>query len=338
MTGLRIHRCGPMTSLQDQGRPGLLGQGISRGGAMDPLALAEGAALLGQSPDLAALEMASMGGVFEALGDMRFALTGAVMAAQVDGVAVRWNASHLLSKGSRLQIGAAHTGSYGYLHVGGGFDAPIVLGARSAHFVAGLGKKLASGDQLDTGVDKGRNGVGQGLDVAPRFDGGTVRILPSMQTVLFDADMLKRFESTEFTRDGRANRMGMQILHDGAPFATKGQLNILSEVIVPGDIQMTGAGQPFVLLNECQTTGGYPRIATVIPSDLGRVAQAGPGSRLRFEFIEREAALPLLAQNQLDLAALPAQVHPLIRDPRDIADLLSYSLIDGMISATHPPE
>ena len=338
MRGLRVHSCGPMTSLQDQGRAGLLGYGISRGGAMDPLALAEGAALLDQSPDLAAIELAGLGGTFEALSDLRIAVTGAEMSAQIDGVAVRWNGSHALPKGAVLAIGAAKSGNYAYLHVGGGVEAPCVLGARSTHFVAELGEAITAGTVLSLGPDQGGNGTVQGLDVAPRFQGGRIRILPSMQTDLFAPEVLERFENTVFKRDARANRMGMQILSDGAPFATSGQLNILSEIIVPGDIQMTGSGTPFVLLNECQTTGGYPRIATVIPSDMARVAQAGQGVALTFEFVDSEEALSALKQDVAHLAALPAQVHPLIRDPRDMPDLLSFSLIGGVISATDPPE
>ena len=159
-----------------------------------------------------------------------------------------------------------------------------------------------------------------------------------MQTGLFDQGTLDRFQDTEFTRDSRANRMGVRMLHDGAPFGIEGQLNILSEVIVQGDIQMTGEGTPFVLLNECQTTGGYPRIGTVIPSDLCLVAQAGIGARLRFRFVGEDEAVAALRRHRDMLGALKGKTRPLVRDPRDIPDLLSYRLIDGAVSANHPPE
>ncbi len=333
---LIITRAGPAMSLQDMGRAGHLGQGLSRGGAADPLALAEGQALLGQTPDTAAIEMAGMGGVFTVTAPCRIALTGAPMLAMLDGVALRWNAAHLMPAGAELRIGGARAGAYGYLHVAGGIDAPMIMGARSAHLSGGLGALLQSGDRLALGRDQGNlAAVGRGLDVADRFAGGELRILASLQTEDFSAAERDRFTNTEFRRDARANRMGMKLTHDGAPFATAAQLDVLSEVIVPGDVQMTGAGLPFVLLPECQTTGGYPRIGTVLPCDMPRAAQAGAGARLRFRFVSRADALLAEQTYRAHLAGLRAAVRPLLRDPAQMGDLLSYQLIDGAVSAHH---
>ncbi|SEP75440.1 biotin-dependent carboxyltransferase family protein [Thalassovita taeanensis] len=331
---LTIHRAGPSLTVQDAGRPGYLGQGLSRSGAADPIALAEGAALLGQSAELAALEMAGVGGEFTADQDTRIALTGAPMMATLDGAPLRWNASHLMPRGARLVIGAAGQGVYGYLHLGGGLATPPLLGSRSVHLAAGVGRACVTGDDLPIGPDRGKT-TGLTLDPEPRLTGGALRIVPSMQTELFPPAERARFEAAEFTRDTRANRMGVRMLQPGAPFAAQGQLNILSEIIVPGDIQMTGEGTPFVLLNECQTTGGYPRIGTVIAPDLPRVAQAGPGTKLRFQFVTQETALDALRRYRAMLAGLKSRTRPLVRAPHDIPDLLSYQLVDGAISAHH---
>ena len=329
---LIVHRAGPQVTVQDRGRPGLLGQGLSQGGAADPIALAEGAALLRQPASHAALEMAGLGGSFEVTQDTRIALTGAPMQVSIDGQAVAWNASHLLRAGERLEIGAAARGNYGYLHLGGGVATEVVLGARAAHLAAGIERALRPGDRLPLG-DETRAEVGLTLDPEPRFAGGTVRFTRSMQTGLFAPEMLVRFQATAFQRDARGNRMGARLEFDGDPFAASGQLSILSEVIVPGDIQMTGDGTPFVLLGECQTTGGYPRIGTVIPADLPRVAQAGPGVALRFEVIDLDAGLEAQRRHVAALAKLPATIRPLLRDPAQMQDLLSYQLISGAISA-----
>lgn len=332
MSGLVVHRIGPVCSVQDRGRPGFLKQGLSRGGAADRLALAEGAALLGQDAGLAALEMAGTGGEFEATGEMRIALGGAPMQARIDGAPVAWNASHGMQAGQRLNIGPARAGVYGYLHLGGGVDGPEMLGSRSAHLLAGIGGVVKVGDCLACGKDKGA-ATGLGLPVADRFRGGAVRVVPSVQTDLFGADVLQRFQATQFRRGPRANRMGVEILSDGDGFTASGQLHILSEMIVPGDIQMTGEGLPFVLLPECQTTGGYPRIATVIPCDLAIIAQAPAGAAITFEFVTLEQALAAHAQYVARLAGLPQTCRPLIRDVADIADLLSYQLVSGAVSA-----
>lgn len=325
---LIVHRASPGVTVQDHGRPGYLAFGLSVGGAVDRLALAEGAALLGQDASCAALEMGGMGGEFEASEDMRIALTGAPMRATIDGARIAWNASHLLSKGARLSIGAVETGSYGYLHLGGGLQLAEKLGAQSAHLAAGIGSAVQAGDALAVGSDIA-GGTGLALDPDARFEGGTVRLVPSLQTEFFDPAELERFEATEFRRDARANRMGVRILPEGEGFHSKAGLTILSEVIVQGDVQITGDGTPFVLLSECQTTGGYPRIGSVLPSDLPRVAQAGPGASLRFRFVTLDQAVEAERREAARRKSLRKDLRALIRDPHSMSDLLSYQLISG---------
>lgn len=333
---IRVLRAGPAMTVQDMGRAGYLAFGLSRGGAVDRLALHEGAALLGQDPALAALEMGGMGGDFQASKDTRIALTGAPMRASIAGSAVAWNASHLLPAGATLSIGAVQKGSYGYLHCGGGIATKQTLGARSAHLAAGIGHAIKDGETLALGPDSGKL-TGQRLPDDPRFDGGPVRILPSLQTSFFAPAELARFEATTFHRDTRGNRMGVRIVPDGEGFKTEAGLSILSEVIVSGDVQVTGDGTPFVLLAESQTTGGYPRIGSVLPMDLPRVAQAGAGAALRFQFITLDAALALERNEAARRKSLRGSIKPMIRDPHDIADLLSYQLISG-VTAGHDTE
>ncbi|QUJ75989.1 biotin-dependent carboxyltransferase family protein [Sulfitobacter albidus] len=336
MSTLTILSAGPALSVQDQGRPGYLARGLTCGGAIDRLALAEGAALLRQSDTLAALEMGGMGGQFSFDADTRVALTGAPMPTTCDGETLAWNASHLIPAGATLAIGVAARGSYGYLHVGGGLDTPEILGARAAHLSAGIGALLASGDTLPIGPDKGRE-TGLTLPLDQRFEGGTLRAVTSMQTDRFDAATLKRFTATEFKRDPRANRMGVRLDPCGEGFEAEGGLNILSDVIVPGDIQVAGDGAPFVLMADCQTTGGYPRIGCVIPADMPRVAQAASGAPLRITFIPLDEAREIEARAARDRTALRALCTPLLRDPHDIRDLLGYQLISGAVSATANP-
>ena len=326
---LIILRAGPGLTVQDHGRSGLLDRGLSVGGAADQRALAEGAALLGQGAQLAALEMAGMGGEFAVTASSRIALTGAPMRATLDGEPLVWNASHAIAPSQRLSIGPATSGVYGYLHFGGGIDLPPQMGARSAHLTAGIGALLADGDRLALGEDTGTL-TGLILPVEDRFSGGSLRVVPSIQTENFSKADRQRFAQTEFTRDPRGNRMGVRLAFEGAPFQAEDQLGIVSEIIVPGDIQITGDGAPFILLGECQTIGGYPRIATVIPTDLPRVAQAAPGAAFSFEFITRAEGFAAIKAEAEARAALSSRVAPLVRDPRDISDLLSYDFISGV--------
>ncbi|MBF9033998.1 urea amidolyase [Rhodobacterales bacterium HKCCE2091] len=336
MTALLVRRAGPGLTVQDAGRPGWLSQGVSRGGAMDRRALHEAAALLGQSPDLAVLEMAGVGGVFEAEGDIRIALTGAPMAAKLNGAPLAWHASHALRQGDTLEIGAATSGSYGYLALGGGVDAPVRLGARATHLAARLGAALRQGDRIVAGRDPGK-GANRRIEVDDRFGGGTLRILPTAQTGDFPQAIRDRLAATRFTRDPRSNRQAVRLRQDGAGFALDGGLTVLSEITQPGEIQVTGDGLCVILMAEAQTAGGYPRIAAILPCDLPVAAQCPAGGTLEFRWIGMDEALAAERAEAKALAALPGRTAPLTRDPREMTDLLSYDLIDGMTTGGDEP-
>jgi len=321
---LIVHRAGPAMSIQDMGRTGFMAQGLSAGGAADPLALIEGAVLLGHTPQNAALEMAGMGGTFEAREDTWIALTGAPMAAKIGERQVPWNASHALDAGQVLTIGGA---------TAGGFQTASRLNSRAAHLGAGLGGLVQAGDHLPVGT--GTPSAAR-LPDPHRFSGGKIRVLPSVHTHMFSEATRAQFAATTFQRAARGNRQGVALECEGTAFGldhtTGGQLTILSEPMLAGDIQMTGDGRPFVLLAECQTTGGYPRIATVVPNDVPVVAQAQAGADLRFVFVDHDAALAAHRSTDQIYADLSRHVQPLVRDPRAVVDLLSYQLIDGAVT------
>lgn len=324
---LIVKSAGPTVSVQDLGRLGGLGLGLSRGGAADKLGLIDGAVLLGQSRELAAIEMAGFGGRFAFTHTTRFALSGTAMRATLDGAAVEWNASHIAQAGMELDIGAAHNGVYGYLHVGGGLDTPLELGGRGFHQIAGLGTLITAEDTLPLGDDAGMGKAPMRLPT--RSSGaGRIRVMPGPQSDLFNQAARDAFEAATFLRSPRANRQGVRLDHDGAPFATDGQLTLVSDFISEGDIQMTGDGTPYVLLAECQTMGGYPRIGTVIPLDLGRIAQASLGAHLTFEFISTQEAERLWQSESAYEKARASGLAPRVRDPHEMTDLLTYELID----------
>ncbi|SFJ55363.1 biotin-dependent carboxyltransferase family protein [Jannaschia pohangensis] len=317
---MEVVSCGPLITLQDRGRPGHLSQGLAEGGAADRQALREAEALLGTIG--AGLEIPGSPLTLRLTTDTRIALTGAEMSADVDGRPLVWHAAHPLPAGSVLRLRPGTAGIYSYLHVTGGFDAPEVLGSRAAHLIANIGAPLAPGDRLDHAPSVG---AASRVTPADRFGGGLLRIVETPQTRLFPPDDLTRFENTAFTRDPRGNRQGVRLASNGAGFATEGQLNLLSDFILPGDVQMTGDGVPYILGPECQTTGGYPRIGTVIAADLPRALQALPGAPLRFRFV------PLAEARALTVPA--PQVTPLTRDPAEMGDLLGLNLIGGVVSA-----
>jgi allophanate hydrolase len=173
--------------------------------------------------------------------------------------------------------------------------------------------------------------------VEERFRGGEVRLLPVPQTALFGEAERGRFVATEFRRDPKGNRQGVRLSFDGAPFTGAAGLSLVSEVVQPGDVQLTGDGAPYVLLAECQTTGGYPRIGTVLPCDLPRVAQAAPGVALRFRFMSAAEGLAA-CRNEADiLADLRRRRAPLVRAVEDIPNLLGYQLVSGVTAGEEEP-
>lgn len=333
---LIVREAGPGVTVQDLGRPGWLAQGVSRGGAADRLALLEGAALLDQTAGCAALEMAGFGGAFEVTEPVRIALTGAPMAARSGARRLEWNAAHQLEPGARLTVGGVRAGVYGYLHVGGGIGTEPVMGSRSAHLAARIGGRVAADDRLPVGPDAAAAAPAR-LDVADRFGGGEVRLLPVPQTELFAEAERRRFCTTVFTRDPRGNRQGVRLSFDGAPFVGAAGLGLVSEVVQPGDVQLTGDGAPYVLLAECQTTGGYPRIGTVLPCDLPRVAQAAPGTALRFRLVGVAEALAVCGAEEDTLRDLRRRLRPIVRAAEDIADLLGYQLVSGVTAGEDTP-
>lgn len=336
MTTLAIIRADGLLTVQDMGRPGHLAQGLSRGGAMDRQALIEAAALLGANAPLPAIEMAAAGGSFTVSAPMRIALTGAPMAATLDDTPLRWHAMHLLLPGQRLRIGGAQAGIYGYLTPAGGIATAEWLGSRAAHLSIGIGSLLGAGDDLHCGDDSVPDSPSRIIDPAPRFQGGTVRVMDGPQTALFEDRVLDAFYATEFTRAARGNRQGVQ-LDAPARFSSDHAAGLASDMIGPGDLQMTGDGVPYVLMAECQTIGGYPRVGQVIPADLPLIAQAAPGTALRFQRLNTQQADALYRSDTALLAEASARCRNLIRNPHDIPDLLSYQLIGG-VTAGHDPE
>lgn len=334
---LEVVSAGPSLTLQDRGRPGLQRFGITEGGAMDWVALAEGEALLGNPEGCAAIEMAGWGGRFRAVGaPLRLALTGAAMRARLGGEAVAWRSSLTLEPGAVLEIGAAEDGTYGYLHVGGGFATAPQIGSRSTHLrsaIGGLdGRALRDGDRLPIGEDPGGD-TGRVLPGAERFGRREIRVLWGAQAEAFSEAERERFLATEFDMTTRRDRQGARLQPQGDPFHADTALTGVSDAVVAGDIQVPGDGLPVALLADRQPTGGYPRIATVISADLAALVQIPSHARFRFRLATEAEALDALRRQRRAVAELPRLVAPLVRDPRDMGDLLAFNLVDGVISA-----
>ncbi len=294
MTVLHIKQAGPMLTVQDLGRTGLMHLGVSGAGAMDRISMLIGNRLVGNSQSDAALEFAHVGGTFMAEKPVRFAVTGGSVDITVNGEIRHGWESHWLMPGEVLKIGALRQAVWGYLAISGGIATPKVLDARSTHLRSGLGgidgRRLAIGDCLPLGEAK----PAALLALRKPFSRSTgpVRVVPGPQADHFDADAWKSFLQEPFGITPSRDRMA-QVLEGPAIHAFAGH-DIVSDGTVAGSIQVPSSGRPIVLMAERQTTGGYPKIATVASVDLPRLAQTMTGSTVRFKSISQEEAEDLL--------------------------------------------
>ncbi|SCK11899.1 biotin-dependent carboxyltransferase family protein [Vogesella sp. LIG4] len=278
---LEILRPGVQTTVQDLGRHGLRHLGIAQNGALDTSALLLGNRLLGNAANLAALEIA-LGPVAIRFGrDGWFALTGADFAATLDDEPA-WCGWRLPCRaGQILRLAGGHHGMRAYLCVDGGIDVPLVLGARATDLKAAYGghhgRALQAGDRLPQGAARS---LPRRLGVYQRPWQPLLRAIPGPEYHEFDAASRHAFWQHPWTVSPHSNRMGYRL--QGTALQRNHGGELLSHAVLPGVVQVPPNGQPIVLLADAQTTGGYPRIASVIDADLWLLAQARPGSRLHF--------------------------------------------------------
>jgi biotin-dependent carboxylase-like uncharacterized protein len=293
---LRAVEPGPHVTLQDTGRRGWRRFGVSGSGAMDLPALAAANALVGNPPDTAALEFAQVGGAWEVAAETcRIAVTGGDFAISADGVALAPWQSHTLRRGRRLSIGAASDALWGYLAVAQGFAVAPQLGSFSTHLRFGLGgiggRRLVAGDTLPLHAALAPEGPEHRMapPMAPLGRAGEkLRVVLGPQDDFFGPEAIAAFLDAPWRVTHRGDRMGVWL--DGPPIAHAKGYNLVSDGLVPGCIQVPGAGQPVVLLMDCQTTGGYPKLATIIAADLPRMAQSRPGRIVGFTAVDIDTA------------------------------------------------
>jgi len=329
---LRVLAPGPLTTLQDGGRFGWLRLGVPPSGALDPCALAVANLLVGNRRDAGALEFTLAGGAFAVEGGAaRVALAGADMDMTIDGCAAARERSHTLAPGATLRIGSARSGVRAYLAIAGGFAVTPVFGSVATHVRSGIGgfhgRALEAGDALPL-AGAAPQGPELRLTAAPPPTHPRVRVVLGSQDDHFTPGAIETLLQGEYTVTARSDRMGCRLAGPRLEHA-KG-FNIVSDAIAPGSIQVPGGSQPIILLADRQTTGGYPKIATVIGADLPALGQMRPGERLRFEAVTLEAAVEArrLLADWLD--GLPARLVPL--GLLDSEMLLGANLISGVIS------
>jgi biotin-dependent carboxylase-like uncharacterized protein len=296
---LEVMEAGLLTTVQDAGRVGFRRWGVGGAGAMDEHAFAEANRAVGNPPGQAVLECTVAGPTLRILAGRHFAVTGADLGAVLHredlgpwrvplGVRVRARAGNVLA------FGAPRHGCRAYVAVAGGFDVPPVMGSRSTDLAGGFGgfggRPLRAGDRLRTGTAVASAGLEDAHAPRAAEEITTLRVILGPQDHLFTAEAARRFCSAEYRVRAASDRLGCRL--EGPPLAHAGPAEITSDGMLPGCVQVPPDGQPIVMGADSPTTGGYPKIATVIRADRPRLAQLVPGqARVRFAAVGVAEAL-----------------------------------------------
>ena len=331
---VRVLSAGPGATLQDAGRHGYLRYGVTAAGPMDPLAHATANLAVGNQAGSTVLEV-SVGGieVTAESGTLGVAVAGGEFALSLDGRPLPPAVVLNLDEGAVLKIRAGRSGSWCYLAVAGRLIVPKVLGSHATHTRTGFGGvngcAIEAGDRL--GIE--RSGLPKpslSAIVAPWLDRPlkTIRVVLGPQHDYFADDQIAAFLAGPWSVSAKHDRMAYFL--EGPRLTHARGYNIVSDGIAMGAIQVPGDGRPIVLMADRQSTGGYPKIATVIGPDLGKLAQARPGTAFTFEAVSIAQAVAA-RREEAALLARGTVVEPVVRAHLSSEFLLGLNLIDGVV-------
>ena len=305
---LKVIEPGLLTTVQDLGRFSWYHIGMPPSGAMDNFAFRVGNLLVGNDEEAAGLEMTYMGAQLEVDCDTVIAVTGADVPLQINGSPVALWHAHAVSPGDRIQLGNVSQGARVYLCIAGGIEVPVLLGSRSTYMLGRFGgvegRKLEAGDRLPVGhiPDTHTAFLGRTFDrslIPPLSKELEVRVVMGMCSHRITPDSFEAFLTATWEVSTEADRIGYRLKgptfefkQAEQPFGAGADPSNVVDLGYPiGSIQIPGGLEAIMLLNDAVTGGGYTTIGTVVKADLDRVAQASPGSKIRFRTVGIEEAL-----------------------------------------------
>ncbi|MHA7685659.1 5-oxoprolinase subunit C family protein [Cupriavidus sp. PET2-C1] len=327
-----VDRPGMLSVLQDGGRYGYQRFGVPVNGAMDEWSHRLANVLVGNAADTAALEMTLNGPTVRFTQDTLIAVTGADIVVTAAGVPLPTHCALMVRHGVPIAFGHCRRGARAYLAVRGGFAPDAVLGSRStnlrARFGGFEGRPLRAGDRVAVAspyremLPLARMMVQSAMAsvAAARPAGVTgpeacdaIRFLPGPQWERFKPAARKAFEQESFTVSNQSDRMGYRL--EGPVLALSSPLEMVSEAVSFGTVQVPPGGAPIVLMADRQSVGGYPKIAYVISADLPSLAQAMPGTALQFRAVTADTAQRELLAMEDRLHAIAAEAARLLGLP-----------------------
>jgi allophanate hydrolase len=352
IAGLKVVTPGLASTIQDLGRRGYRDVGVPVSGPLDRIGFALANALVGNPANAPALEIRMQGPVLDVLAaSVRVALVGGAGGLVVEGTlshpspasgggqgggegGVAAGRSVRLVRGRRLRCGALGDAGCAYLAVEGGIAVPLSLGSASTHArsrIGGLhGDVLQPGDVLPlvSGDVTERTERAMTHPVPPMLD-APIRVVLGPQDDYFTVEAIETLLSADYTVSVHADRMGFRL--QGPKLEHAKGFNIVSDGVADGSIQVPGSGEPIVLLADGQTTGGYPKIATVISADLPLLGRRRPGARVRFVAVTQEEGEGARREQEAMLARCIAEMQEVADSRRlDHEALVSANLVSGV--------
>lgn len=310
---LKVITPGPLSTIQDGGRFGYMSTGFGSGGAMDLRSMRIANLLVGNNENDGVIEMTMLGLSAEFTCPSVIALTGADMQPKLNGEEIPMYETVEVQAGDKLTMGAAKQGMRGYLAVAGGFDIDPVMGSQSTNLKVKLGgfqgRKLAAGDQIPLRREADLSQCGHNK-CAPENDYpqvAVVRVMFGPQEDYFTQKGIDTFLSARYNVSGQSDRMGVRL--EGEKIENKNGVDIISDGIAYGSVQIPASGTPIIMMADRQTTGGYAKIATVITADLHKIAQAKPGSFIRFRAVTEKEAVAALKEERSFLKQLQYETY-----------------------------
>lgn len=304
---IRVVKPGIFTTIQDRGRYGYAHLGISPAGAADSLSSRIANRLVGNDEAAPVLEMTLLGATLEFVESAVIAISGAACECTLGPDRLPPNTAAQAAAGVVLRCGSATDGARSYLAVRGGFDVPVVMGSASTDIRGGFGgfagRRLQSGDVLQVGkvdgapVPRLRAGTMEALSWS-----GSIRITRGAQYEWFSPETYARFLASTYVVSEQSDRAGMRLKGETITLLEERQL--LTDGIPLGAIQVPPDGQPIILFVDQQTSGGYPKIASVIAADMPRIGQLRPREQVRFAEVSIVEAVEVLRHQECWLSSL----------------------------------
>lgn len=311
--GIRVLKSGLFTTVQDLGRMGYQSSGFSSSGVMDQRAFKIANLLIDNPENEAGLELTLTGPTLEFTSATIIAITGGNFNPKINGIIVPMYTAIYANKGDILSFGAAKTGSRAYIAFSSKLEIPVVMGSRSTNtkcMIGGFkGRPLRKGDYINFRVKK---------RYLPRFlsrtltlneydnNEATLRVVLGPQDDYFTPKGLTSFLQEKYKVTLDFDRMGCRL--DGPEISYKDSVDIISDGIAFGAIQVPSHGKPIIMLSDRQTTGGYAKIATVISVDIPKLVQRKDGDLIRFKAVSIQEAQKLYRQEVHELDVMRRQI------------------------------